>query len=186
MQEYSIVIEMLSEGRWVPFDGDDIQLEFVRIDPFVRTYLKKNGMLLWFYDSQQQLKCAFFCDDTLVNESQTINAVLYSYQEENTASSSSCLMCMESSSSRWTTTVLDTHTSTPPLRSVHQNCFSWDKPNNLQTSENIGTTILQKIFFFFYYFFPCFVSSLAVQLTSRIVISLLYFIVFIAFDNHSL
>lgn len=44
MQEYSIVIEMLSEGIWVPFDGDDIQLEFVRIDPFVRTYLKKNGM----------------------------------------------------------------------------------------------------------------------------------------------
>lgn len=44
-QEYSIVIEMLSEGRWVPFDGDDIQLEFVRIDPFVRTYLKKNGKL---------------------------------------------------------------------------------------------------------------------------------------------
>uniref|UniRef100_A0A8D3DW70 Dolichyl-diphosphooligosaccharide--protein glycosyltransferase 48 kDa subunit n=1 Tax=Scophthalmus maximus TaxID=52904 RepID=A0A8D3DW70_SCOMX len=41
--EFSIVIEMLSEGRWVPFDGDDIQLEFVRIDPFVRTYLKKNG-----------------------------------------------------------------------------------------------------------------------------------------------
>ncbi|CAL1605336.1 unnamed protein product [Knipowitschia caucasica] len=41
--EYSIVIEMLVEGRWVPFDGDDIQLEFVRIDPFVRTYLRKNG-----------------------------------------------------------------------------------------------------------------------------------------------
>ncbi|XP_077468394.1 dolichyl-diphosphooligosaccharide--protein glycosyltransferase 48 kDa subunit [Stigmatopora argus] len=41
--EYSIVIEMLSEGKWVPFDGDDIQLEFVRIDPFVRTYLKKEG-----------------------------------------------------------------------------------------------------------------------------------------------
>lgn len=48
MQEYSIVIEMLSEGRWVPFDGDDIQLEFVRIDPFVRTYLKKNGMVLYY------------------------------------------------------------------------------------------------------------------------------------------
>lgn len=43
LQEYSVVIEMLSEGRWVPFDGDDIQLEFVRIDPFVRTYLKKKG-----------------------------------------------------------------------------------------------------------------------------------------------
>ncbi|KAL1021103.1 hypothetical protein UPYG_G00008860 [Umbra pygmaea] len=41
--EYSIVIEMLFEGSWVPFDGEDIQLEFVRIDPFVRTYLKKNG-----------------------------------------------------------------------------------------------------------------------------------------------
>ena len=39
-----MVIEMLSEGRWVPFNGHDIQLEFVRIDPFVRTYLKKNGM----------------------------------------------------------------------------------------------------------------------------------------------
>ena len=45
MQEYSIVVEMLTEGRWVPFDGEDIQLEFVRIDPFVRTYLKKNGIL---------------------------------------------------------------------------------------------------------------------------------------------
>ncbi|XP_053547905.1 dolichyl-diphosphooligosaccharide--protein glycosyltransferase 48 kDa subunit-like [Bombina bombina] len=40
--EYSIVIEQLSEGKWVPFDGDD-KLEFVRIDPFVRTFLKKNG-----------------------------------------------------------------------------------------------------------------------------------------------
>uniref|UniRef100_F6PZY0 Dolichyl-diphosphooligosaccharide--protein glycosyltransferase 48 kDa subunit n=1 Tax=Xenopus tropicalis TaxID=8364 RepID=F6PZY0_XENTR len=40
--EYSIVIEQLSNGKWVPFDGDDIQLEFVRIDPFVRTFLKKN------------------------------------------------------------------------------------------------------------------------------------------------
>lgn len=45
LQEYSIVIEKLSEGKWVPFDGDDIQLEFVRIDPFVRTFLKRNGEL---------------------------------------------------------------------------------------------------------------------------------------------
>lgn len=42
-QEYSIVIEKLADGKWVPFDGDDIQLEFVRIDPFVRTFLKRNG-----------------------------------------------------------------------------------------------------------------------------------------------
>uniref|UniRef100_A0A8C6H4L8 Dolichyl-diphosphooligosaccharide--protein glycosyltransferase 48 kDa subunit n=1 Tax=Mus spicilegus TaxID=10103 RepID=A0A8C6H4L8_MUSSI len=41
--EYSIVIEQLSNGKWVPFDGDDIQLEFVRIDPFVRTFLKRKG-----------------------------------------------------------------------------------------------------------------------------------------------
>ncbi|NWZ16881.1 OST48 glycosyltransferase, partial [Agelaius phoeniceus] len=41
--EYSIVIEKLADGKWVPFDGDDIQLEFVRIDPFVRTFLKRNG-----------------------------------------------------------------------------------------------------------------------------------------------
>lgn len=37
------MIEQLSNGRWVPFDGDDIQLEFVRIDPFVRTFLKRKG-----------------------------------------------------------------------------------------------------------------------------------------------
>ena len=50
-QEYSVVIEMLSDGHWVPFDGDDIQLEFVRIDPFVRTYLKKNGMDNYIIDT---------------------------------------------------------------------------------------------------------------------------------------
>lgn len=37
------MIEKLADGKWVPFDGDDIQLEFVRIDPFVRTFLKRNG-----------------------------------------------------------------------------------------------------------------------------------------------
>ncbi|XP_046332436.1 dolichyl-diphosphooligosaccharide--protein glycosyltransferase 48 kDa subunit-like isoform X1 [Haliotis rufescens] len=42
---YTIQIEELSEGKWQPFQGTDIQLEFVRIDPFVRTLLKKqNGM----------------------------------------------------------------------------------------------------------------------------------------------
>jgi oligosaccharyltransferase complex subunit beta len=42
--EYSIEIEELRDGKWVPFDAKDIQLEFVRIDPFVRTYLKgSNG-----------------------------------------------------------------------------------------------------------------------------------------------
>lgn len=40
------MIEKLADGKWVPFDGDDIQLEFVRIDPFVRTFLKRNGRSL--------------------------------------------------------------------------------------------------------------------------------------------
>merc|ERR1711893_124900 len=38
--EYGIEIEKLENGKWVPFDADDVQLEFVRIDPFVRTALK--------------------------------------------------------------------------------------------------------------------------------------------------
>jgi oligosaccharyltransferase complex subunit beta len=42
--EYSIEIEELREGKWIPFEAKDVQLEFVRIDPFVRTYLKgSNG-----------------------------------------------------------------------------------------------------------------------------------------------
>lgn len=38
---YEIVIEEFAGGKWVPFNGDDVQLEFFRIDPFVRTALKK-------------------------------------------------------------------------------------------------------------------------------------------------
>jgi len=41
--EYEIGIEQLHHGRWMPFDGEDVQLEFVRIDPFVRTFLKPEG-----------------------------------------------------------------------------------------------------------------------------------------------
>jgi len=38
--EYVIEIEELKNGVWTPFAGQDVQLEFVRIDPFVRTALK--------------------------------------------------------------------------------------------------------------------------------------------------
>nr|CAG4647873.1 EOG090X05EE [Moina brachiata] len=38
---YEIEIEKLEKDKWVPFDAEDIQLEFVRIDPFVRTTLKR-------------------------------------------------------------------------------------------------------------------------------------------------
>lgn len=37
---YTIEIEKLQNNKWVPFETNDIQLEFVRIDPFVRQYLK--------------------------------------------------------------------------------------------------------------------------------------------------
>lgn len=41
---YSIEIEELKGDKWVPFAANDVQLEFVRIDPFVRTTLQsKNG-----------------------------------------------------------------------------------------------------------------------------------------------
>ena len=41
---YSIDIEEYRGGRWVPFDGKDVQMEFVRIDPFVRlTLTNKKG-----------------------------------------------------------------------------------------------------------------------------------------------
>ncbi|KAI8500462.1 PREDICTED: dolichyl-diphosphooligosaccharide--protein glycosyltransferase 48 kDa subunit-like [Branchiostoma belcheri] len=40
---YSIVIEQLVNGKWVPFDANDVQLEFVRIDPFVRTTMQRKG-----------------------------------------------------------------------------------------------------------------------------------------------
>ncbi|KAH8287082.1 hypothetical protein KR054_002194 [Drosophila jambulina] len=38
---YTIAIEELVAGEWRAFKANDIQLEFVRIDPFVRTYLKQ-------------------------------------------------------------------------------------------------------------------------------------------------
>ncbi|KAM7282947.1 hypothetical protein ISCGN_000144 [Ixodes scapularis] len=40
----SIEVEILKDGQWVPFDADDLQLEFVLIDPFVRTKLVKKGV----------------------------------------------------------------------------------------------------------------------------------------------
>jgi len=41
--EYSIEIERLMNGKWVPFQADDLQMEFVRIDPFVRKTLKPSS-----------------------------------------------------------------------------------------------------------------------------------------------
>nr|CAG4646231.1 EOG090X05EE [Macrothrix elegans] len=38
---YEIEVQKLEGDKWVPFNANDIQLEFVRIDPFVRTVLKR-------------------------------------------------------------------------------------------------------------------------------------------------
>lgn len=43
LKEYSIGIEELKDGQWKPYTGQDVQLEFVRIDPFVRTTLKNSS-----------------------------------------------------------------------------------------------------------------------------------------------
>uniref|UniRef100_A0AC35U4N8 Dolichyl-diphosphooligosaccharide--protein glycosyltransferase 48 kDa subunit n=1 Tax=Rhabditophanes sp. KR3021 TaxID=114890 RepID=A0AC35U4N8_9BILA len=41
--EYTITVEELKSGKWVPFTPTDMQFEFVRIDPFVRQTLRKKG-----------------------------------------------------------------------------------------------------------------------------------------------
>lgn len=40
---YIIEIEMLANGKWQPYTANDVQLEFVRIDPFIRTNLKRGS-----------------------------------------------------------------------------------------------------------------------------------------------
>lgn len=47
MKDYSIEIEELKDGKWKPFSGQDVQLEFVRIDPFVRTTLKNSSKYMY-------------------------------------------------------------------------------------------------------------------------------------------
>jgi len=36
---FKIDIEEYSDGKWAPYIGDDVQLEFVMLDPHVRTFL---------------------------------------------------------------------------------------------------------------------------------------------------
>ncbi|XP_012259967.1 dolichyl-diphosphooligosaccharide--protein glycosyltransferase 48 kDa subunit [Athalia rosae] len=38
---YTITIEQLAGNKWIPYEANDLQLEFVRIDPFVRATLKR-------------------------------------------------------------------------------------------------------------------------------------------------
>lgn len=49
---YRAVIEELKDGIWTGYVADDVQLEFVRIDPFVRTSLKRVPGQLGLYESK--------------------------------------------------------------------------------------------------------------------------------------
>jgi oligosaccharyltransferase complex subunit beta len=40
---FSIVIEERVNGKWVPYKADDVQLEFIMLDPYVRTNLKHDN-----------------------------------------------------------------------------------------------------------------------------------------------
>lgn len=40
---YTIVVKELVNGKWVAYDGKDMQMEFVRIDPFVRVTMENKG-----------------------------------------------------------------------------------------------------------------------------------------------
>lgn len=46
LQTFVIEIEELRNGEWTPFQGKDVQLEFVRIDPFERLTLTNKSKLL--------------------------------------------------------------------------------------------------------------------------------------------
>lgn len=41
--KYSIKVEKFEHGAWSPFSASDMQLEFIRIDPFVRQGLVSNS-----------------------------------------------------------------------------------------------------------------------------------------------
>jgi oligosaccharyltransferase complex subunit beta len=38
--EYNVIIEEYTDGKWVPYIADDIQIELVMLDPYIRTFLK--------------------------------------------------------------------------------------------------------------------------------------------------
>lgn len=50
LQVYSIRIEELVNGNWEVFKGTDVQLEFFRIDPFIRITLNNSNGLKLFHD----------------------------------------------------------------------------------------------------------------------------------------
>ena len=49
---YSIDLEERRNGEWVPFQSDQVYLEFVMLDPYIRRYLKHNGQGRYAIDFQ--------------------------------------------------------------------------------------------------------------------------------------
>lgn len=109
------MIEQLSNGKWVPFDGDDIQLEFVRIDPFVRTFLKRKGKAPPAGKLQDHSPTSSSLWDGHGKPPPPVTCVPLP-QVASTVSSSSCRTCTVCSSLKWITTGWATHTCTLPLR----------------------------------------------------------------------
>lgn len=56
--EYHIIVEQLVNGKWKAFQASDLQLEFVRIDPFVRTALKPSSS--GKFSVQFMVSCRFY------------------------------------------------------------------------------------------------------------------------------
>jgi len=46
--EYLVDVEEWDGQKWVPYNGKDIQLEFVMLDPYVRTFLQRDGKTATF------------------------------------------------------------------------------------------------------------------------------------------
>lgn len=45
--EFEVKIQEKTNGVWAPYDGKDVQVEFVRIDPFVRATMMNSGDRIW-------------------------------------------------------------------------------------------------------------------------------------------
>lgn len=65
--EYRVQIEMLERGLWVPYNGQDVQLEFQRIDPFVRLNMKRDNASSAFYVAEFKLPDVYGVYQYIIN-----------------------------------------------------------------------------------------------------------------------
>ncbi|KRX87286.1 Dolichyl-diphosphooligosaccharide--protein glycosyltransferase 48 kDa subunit, partial [Trichinella pseudospiralis] len=93
--EYEIEVEELKNGAWVPYTVNDMQMEFVRIDPFIRMTMKSKGIF--------QLKVVF-THQNLICYCYYYYYYYYYYKLVNIKRISKCRTYMECTSF-WSTTV---------------------------------------------------------------------------------